>query len=84
MEKFKVETINIHPERPYLKVHLNVDEDFEMIASSIEKLLSINQANVTYNQANTRKSIVVYPMKTYHIDEAYNEVRRYLSEILGK
>lgn len=84
MEKFKVETISIHPERPYLKVYLNVDTDFEMVASSLEKLRSVNHANVTYNQARTRKSIVVYPMETYRIDEVDSEVRRYLSEKLVK
>lgn len=80
MEKFKVETVKIHPENPYLKVYLNVDADFEAIASSLERLRSVNHANVTENQAKTRKSIVAYPMKTYRVDEVENEVGRWLSE----
>ena len=82
MGKPKVETVNIRPEHPYLKVHLDKDTDFETIASSLERLHSVNRANVTYNQAKTCKSIVVYPMETYRIDEVENDVRSWLSETL--
>lgn len=84
MENFKVEIVSIHPEHPYLKVYLNVDANFERTISSLEKIDSVDHANVAYNQAQTRKSIVVYPMKTFRIDEVENDVKKRLSEDLGK
>lgn len=74
MKQFETEMVKIHPENPYLKVHVNVPEDMKKLRDFTESLSSVNHTNITENRAGTRKSLTVYPMKTYSIEEAKHDV----------
>ena len=74
MDRFKVELVSIHKENPYVKVYVNKEDNIEYIRSFLENLLSVVHAYRTLNRACTVESIVVYPMKTYPINEVIKDV----------
>ncbi len=85
MEKYKVEAVKIHPENPHLKVYVNVSEDMDKLKTFVDSLPSVTHCNKTLNQAGTRESLTVYPMKTYSIEEVQIDVEKNLSNyFLGK
>lgn len=79
MENFKTEIVKIHPENPYLKVHVNVTENISELKDFTESLPSVNHVNPTINRAGTRKSLIIYPMKTYSIEEVKKDIDKNLS-----
>ncbi|WP_289007427.1 hypothetical protein [uncultured Parabacteroides sp.] len=79
MKQFETEKIKIHPENPYLKVHVNIPEDMNRLRDFTESLTSVNHTNITENRAGTRDSLTVYPMKTFSIEEVKRDIDMNLS-----
>lgn len=79
MKQFETEMVKIHPENPYLKVHVNVQTNINELRDFTESLSSVDHANPATNRAGTRESLIVYPMRTYTIEEVKEDVDKNLS-----
>lgn len=84
MEDFRTEIVRIHPENPYIKVYVSVIANMTTLQAFVNSLSVVNHANITLNQAGTRESLTVYPMKTCSVEEAEQEINRALSNYFRK
>lgn len=78
MKDFEVKIVKIHPENPYVKVYAGVNKDMVALSSFLNQLQTVDHTNITSNQANTRESLVVYPMKTCSIEEVECDIKSHL------
>lgn len=76
--------MKIHPENPYVKIYLHKQNEIDKIYSVIEQLLTVNHVNITMNQSETRKSLVVYPMETCSAEEMVCEINKALNTFFQK
>ncbi|WP_293671180.1 hypothetical protein [uncultured Parabacteroides sp.] len=79
MKQFKTETVKTHIENPYLRVYVNTSEDMNRLKTFMETLSSVDHVNITENRAGTREHLIIYPMKTYFIEEVKQDVETNLS-----
>lgn len=84
MEDYKVEIVKIHPENPYVKVHLNVNADMKELSLLLCTLAGVHHVNITSSSVCMRESLIVYPMKTFSIEEVQTEVEGKLVSYFGK
>ena len=69
--------------KPYLKVHFLNEEDIEPTKAMLEKLQAVDHVNITFNQAQTRSSLIIYISQVYKPEEAKQEVEAALNSYLN-
>jgi len=65
-------------DKPYLKVHLQGDADFESISKILRSLPAVKKANVT-DQTSGKRDLTVYPQKAYDMSDLEKEVAEALT-----